>query len=63
MHARHPDLESIEVADQGHVPVLNGDIVVRIIAFVAKCETGGTHNLAGDAIKHAGDTNVRRRSI
>jgi pimeloyl-ACP methyl ester carboxylesterase len=39
MRARHPGLESIEVADQGHVPLLEGDdLIGRIIAFVDKCE-------------------------
>jgi pimeloyl-ACP methyl ester carboxylesterase len=39
MRGRHPDLESIEVTDQGHVPLLEGaELVQRIIAFVEKCE-------------------------
>jgi pimeloyl-ACP methyl ester carboxylesterase len=39
MRKRHPDLESIEVADQGHVPLLEGDeLLQRIIAFVEKCD-------------------------
>jgi pimeloyl-ACP methyl ester carboxylesterase len=38
MQARHPDIESIEVADQGHVPLFGNDLVSRIIEFVAKCE-------------------------
>jgi pimeloyl-ACP methyl ester carboxylesterase len=38
MKARHPDLESIEVADQGHVPLLEGELVGRIVAFVGRCE-------------------------
>jgi pimeloyl-ACP methyl ester carboxylesterase len=38
MRARHPKLESIEVADQGHVPLLEGELIGRIIAFVEKCE-------------------------
>jgi pimeloyl-ACP methyl ester carboxylesterase len=39
MRARHAGLESIEVPDQGHVPLLEGDEMVRrIIAFVEKCE-------------------------
>jgi pimeloyl-ACP methyl ester carboxylesterase len=39
MRARRPDLDSIEVADQGHVPLLEGDAVIpRIVEFVAKCE-------------------------
>jgi pimeloyl-ACP methyl ester carboxylesterase len=39
MRARHPDLESIEVADQGHVPLLEGaELIPRIKSFVLKCE-------------------------
>jgi pimeloyl-ACP methyl ester carboxylesterase len=39
MRARHLGLESIEVPDQGHVPLLEGaELVRRIIAFVKKCE-------------------------
>ena len=39
MRARQPDLESIEVPDQGHVPLLEGDdLIRRITAFVEKCE-------------------------
>jgi pimeloyl-ACP methyl ester carboxylesterase len=38
MKTRHPYLESIEVADQGHVPLLEGDLVGRIVAFVETCE-------------------------
>jgi len=39
MHTRHPGLESIEVPDQGHVPLLEGtELIGRILAFVDKCE-------------------------
>jgi pimeloyl-ACP methyl ester carboxylesterase len=39
MRARHPDLESIEVPDQGHVPLLEGaELIRRIAAFVDNCE-------------------------
>jgi len=39
MRARHPGLESIEVADQGHVPLLEGaDLIQRVAVFVEKCE-------------------------
>jgi pimeloyl-ACP methyl ester carboxylesterase len=37
MAARHPGLESIEVADQGHVPLLEGELVARIVEFVVEC--------------------------
>jgi pimeloyl-ACP methyl ester carboxylesterase len=39
MRALHPNLESIEVPDQGHVPLLEGtELIWRITAFVEKCE-------------------------
>jgi pimeloyl-ACP methyl ester carboxylesterase len=38
MAVRHPGMESIEVADQGHVPLLEGEIVQRVLDFVAKCD-------------------------
>ena len=38
MQARNPDMESIEVADQGHVPLFGDDVVSHTIEFVAKCE-------------------------
>ena len=41
MAVRHAGMESIEVPDQGHVPLLEGDELLRRIgAFVAKCESG-----------------------
>ncbi len=40
MHAHHPRLKSIEVADQGHVPLLEGDNLLPDVAqFVASCRT------------------------
>jgi pimeloyl-ACP methyl ester carboxylesterase len=39
MRARHPTLESIEIADQGHVPLLEGNALLNHIrAFVEKCD-------------------------
>jgi pimeloyl-ACP methyl ester carboxylesterase len=39
MRARHQGLESIEVPDQGHVPLLEGaELIGRIVAFVDKCQ-------------------------
>ena len=39
MRARHPGLESIEVPEQGHVPLLEGaELIGRIMTFVERCE-------------------------
>jgi pimeloyl-ACP methyl ester carboxylesterase len=38
MRARRAALDVIEVPDQGHAPLLEGDLVRRIVGFVAKCE-------------------------
>jgi pimeloyl-ACP methyl ester carboxylesterase len=39
MRARHPKMQSIEVADQGHVPVLEGNDIIRpIVEFVGSCQ-------------------------
>ncbi len=39
MQARHPNLQVIEVADQGHVPFLDdGELINRIADFVRSCE-------------------------
>jgi pimeloyl-ACP methyl ester carboxylesterase len=39
MAARHPGMQSIEVPDQGHVPLLEGEYLLRrIAAFAATCD-------------------------
>ncbi len=39
MRERRPDLQAIEIPDQGHVPLLEGDELLRQIAgFVAACD-------------------------
>ena len=39
MPERHPDLESIEVPDQGHVPLLNDpDLINLVSGFVNSCD-------------------------
>jgi pimeloyl-ACP methyl ester carboxylesterase len=39
MHTHHPGLKSIEVLDQGHVPVLDGnDLLPDVMRFIALCE-------------------------
>jgi pimeloyl-ACP methyl ester carboxylesterase len=39
MQARHPGMQSIEVPDQGHAPLLaEADVIGKIAAFVASCE-------------------------
>jgi pimeloyl-ACP methyl ester carboxylesterase len=37
MKVHRPDLEAIEVPDQGHVPLLEGELIGRIAVFVEKC--------------------------
>jgi len=43
MRGRHPGMETIEVADQGHVPLFEGDVIARIAEFVAECEARNAH--------------------
>ena len=44
MRAHHPNLESIEVLDQGHVPLLEGaELLQRIAAFVDQCDCASTN--------------------
>jgi pimeloyl-ACP methyl ester carboxylesterase len=44
MRARHPDLESIEVADQGHVPLLEGvELLQRVARFIQKCDAAAVN--------------------
>lgn len=38
MRARRRQMDLIEVADQGHPPLLEGDLIQRIVDFVAQCE-------------------------
>ena len=39
MAVRHPAMGSIEVADEGHVPLLEGEEMIRrLIEFVAACD-------------------------
>jgi pimeloyl-ACP methyl ester carboxylesterase len=41
MRVRHPGLETIEAADQGHVPLLDSpDLIQRIVDFVDRCAAG-----------------------
>jgi pimeloyl-ACP methyl ester carboxylesterase len=41
MRARRSELDVIEVADQGHAPLLEGELVRQIVRFVGKCEHAG----------------------
>jgi pimeloyl-ACP methyl ester carboxylesterase len=38
MRERHPTMEAIEVADQGHVPLFDEELIGRVAAFVAECD-------------------------
>ena len=38
MRARRAETDVIEVADQGHAPLLEGQLVRQIVGFVEKCE-------------------------
>ena len=45
MRSHHPALQSIEVPDQGHVPLLDEpDLIDRIAAFVRSCDGQSTGN-------------------
>jgi pimeloyl-ACP methyl ester carboxylesterase len=39
MRARRADMDIIEVADQGHAPLLEGQLVRQIVRFVEGCES------------------------
>jgi pimeloyl-ACP methyl ester carboxylesterase len=41
MRARRADMDIVEVADQGHAPLLEGQLVRQIVRFVEKCEGAG----------------------
>lgn len=43
MQTHHPGLETLEVPDQGHTPLLvEADVIGRIKSFVARCEQAAT---------------------
>jgi pimeloyl-ACP methyl ester carboxylesterase len=44
MRARHPDIDVVEIADQGHAPLLTERPVIgRIAAFATLCDLGRRH--------------------
>jgi len=44
MAVRHPGMQTVEVPDQGHVPLLEGEeLVSRIVEFVTKCNSARTN--------------------
>jgi hypothetical protein len=46
MAARRDKMDVIEVADQGHAPLLEGELVQQIVHFVENCETASPATLA-----------------
>jgi hypothetical protein len=42
MHARHPRLASIEVADEGYVPLLDDADLIERIADIRSCDAAGS---------------------
>jgi pimeloyl-ACP methyl ester carboxylesterase len=42
MMARHPDLDLVTVPDQGHAPLLKGDLIPAIRSFVARMDKVGS---------------------
>jgi pimeloyl-ACP methyl ester carboxylesterase len=46
MAARREKMDVIEVADQGHAPLLEGELVRQIVRFVENCETASRGTLA-----------------
>jgi len=58
MRARDPDMQIIEVPDQGHVPLLEGDeLIRRIEEFVIRCANERLGNVEG---ANAGDAAAAR---
>jgi pimeloyl-ACP methyl ester carboxylesterase len=48
MRAHRPDLETIEVPDQGHVPALDSpELIARIAAFVGRCDAQAERSASG----------------
>ncbi len=52
MQAHHPGMQLVEVPDQGHVPLLEGeDLVQRIVQFVAECESANAPQHKASAVR------------
>jgi pimeloyl-ACP methyl ester carboxylesterase len=55
MAARHAGMQTIEVPDQGHVPVLGGgDLLKRIAEFVAACDGTASQPHQGEIVASPG---------
>ena len=58
MHDRHLRMETVEIPDQGHVPLLdNADLIRRVTEFVARCDDAremeaGTDRNSADLPNH-----------
>ncbi len=61
MQARHPTMELIEIADQGHVPLLDSpDLIRRVAEFVCSCDAARSRAEAPE--KGAGHHDARLTS-
>jgi len=49
MKLRRPDMEAIEVPDQGHVPLLQGELLQQIARFVERCESAASAKLTASS--------------
>ncbi len=62
MAARRAQMQIIEVADQGHVPLLDGtDLMTQVVEFVAACEPFIRPRFAGADTSHSSDMRTTDR--
>ncbi len=59
MHTHHPDMEVIEVPDEGHVPLLDGDeLIGRIARFIEACDAASHSATAYAKSQGAGEQHL-----